>query len=111
MPIQEYQLDKVLSQMELSMAEFVDLCILLGCDYCPSIRGIGMKKAVELINKHKSIEAIIEAIDTTKYIIPENWNYRGARDLFLNPEVTDPEEIEVGPIPIGALARVDEIYY
>lgn len=43
--------------------QFIDLCILLGCDYCDSIRGIGPKKAVELINKHKCIEKIIENID------------------------------------------------
>jgi flap endonuclease-1 len=27
------------------MEQFVDLCILCGCDYCDSVRGIGPKKA------------------------------------------------------------------
>lgn len=48
----------------MDMDQFVDLCILLGCDYCPSIRGIGPKKAFELILAHKSIESILENIDT-----------------------------------------------
>lgn len=39
------------------------MCILLGCDYCDSIKGIGPKKAVDLINKHKCIEKILENID------------------------------------------------
>lgn len=67
----------------------------MGCDYTDSIRGIGQKKAIELIKKHKSIETILSNIDQSKYPPPENWNYKGARDLFVNPEVADPEGIEV----------------
>ena len=44
--------------------QFIDLCILLGCDYCDSLRGIGPKRAVELIKQHKTIEAAVKAIDT-----------------------------------------------
>jgi flap endonuclease-1 len=36
---------------------------MLGCDYCPTIRGIGPKKAFELIMQHKNIEAVLENID------------------------------------------------
>ena len=46
-----------------NILKFIDLCILLGCDYCDSIKGIGPKKAVELINKHKCIEKIIDNLD------------------------------------------------
>lgn len=76
--------------------QFIDLCILLGCDYCDSIRGIGPKRAIELIKKHKSIEKIIESLDK-KYTVPENWIYEKARLLFLNPEVSDAESIQVRP--------------
>lgn len=48
-----------------SLLQFIDLCILLGCDYCESIKGIGPKKAIEMIKKHKSIEKVIENIDKT----------------------------------------------
>lgn len=78
--------------------QFIDFCILLGCDYCESIRGVGPKRALELIAQYKSIEKIIENIDKKKYQIPEDWNYVKARELFLNPEVLDPNSIEVGQI-------------
>lgn len=55
-PIKEIRLDKVLEGLQLSMAEFIDLCILLGCDYCDSIKGVGPKRAVDLIKEHKSLE-------------------------------------------------------
>lgn len=75
--------------------QFIDLCILLGCDYCDSIRGIGPKRAIELIRTHKTLEKILENIDTKKYTVPENWIFKQARELFIKPEVADPETIEV----------------
>nr|CAH7755604.1 unnamed protein product [Callosobruchus chinensis] len=91
MPVQEIHLDKVLEGLKLTQKEFIDLCILMGCDYTDSIRGIGPKRAIELIQKHKSIENILNALDKDKYPAPENWEFEGARELFVNPEIADPE--------------------
>ncbi|XP_065064849.1 flap endonuclease 1-like [Rhopilema esculentum] len=95
MPIQEYHLDQVLSGLELSQEEFIDLCILLGCDYCNSIKGIGPKKAITLIKQHKHIEEVIKNLDKSKYPIPEDWKFKESRELFKNPEVTPAAEIEL----------------
>ncbi|XP_066998562.2 flap endonuclease 1 isoform X2 [Anabrus simplex] len=95
MPIQEYHLSKVLEGLELTKEEFIDLCILLGCDYCESIKGIGPKRAMELIKQYHNLETIIEQLDPKKYPIPEDWLYKEARQLFLEPEITDPEKVEL----------------
>lgn len=95
MPIQELHFNKILEGLELNHEEFIDFCILMGCDYTDTIRGIGPKKAIDLIRKHKSIEEILKNIDTEKYPPPENWNFTGARDLFLNPEVADATDMEL----------------
>ncbi|NXS12230.1 FEN1 endonuclease, partial [Neodrepanis coruscans] len=95
LPIQEFQLGKVLQELRLSREQFVDLCILLGCDYCGSIRGIGPKRAVELIREHRSLERILQHLDTGKFPLPENWLHREAQKLFLEPEVVDPEAVEL----------------
>lgn len=47
------------------------------------------------MNKHDSIEDILENIDKKKYQPPENWNFQGARELFEKPEITDPDMIDV----------------
>lgn len=39
--------------------QFVDLCILLGCDYCEKICGLGPKRALTLIQKHRTIENVV----------------------------------------------------
>lgn len=68
---------------------------MLGCDYTGSIKGVGPKRAIELIKNHRSLEKIIENIDTKKYPIPENWNYKQARLLFQEPEVANTDDIQV----------------
>jgi len=95
LPIKEYSLSRIHSDLGLSHDEFIDLCILLGCDYCDSIKGIGPKKAIDLIKKHGSIEEVIKNIDQKKYQVPEDWMYKEARKLFQEPEVSDPETIEL----------------
>ena len=67
MPIREFNLSKALGELELTMDEFIDLCILLGCDYCDTIRGVGPQRAVTLIKQHKSIDEILKHLDTKKY--------------------------------------------
>lgn len=95
LPVQEFHLDQVLSGLGLNHTEFIDLCILLGCDYCDSIRGIGPKRAMELIREHRSIDKILEVLDRSKYTVPEGWLYQEARQLFLQPDVAAPESVEL----------------
>ncbi|XP_077869477.1 flap endonuclease 1-like isoform X2 [Saccoglossus kowalevskii] len=95
MPCQEYNLNNILAELELSQDEFIDLCILLGCDYCDSIRGIGPKRAIDLIRQHKTIEEVIAHLDSKKYTVPDGWLYKEARELFKKPNVTAGVDIEL----------------
>lgn len=95
LPIKEYHYNRVLEELGLTKDEFIDLCILLGCDYCDSIRGIGPKRAIDLIKQHKTIDEILKHLDSKKYTVPEDWMFKEARRLFQEPEVADPEELEL----------------
>jgi len=79
---------QVLEELELTMDQFIDLCILCGCDYCDSIKGIGGQTALKLIRQHGSIESILENLNKDRYQIPEDWPYQEARRLFKEPNVT-----------------------
>ncbi|KAI5185810.1 flap endonuclease-1 [Nematocida homosporus] len=81
--IMEIKLDRVLADMKLDQDSFVDLCILLGCDYCKSPKGVGPKKAFELIRDFKSINNLI----ANNKISAENSSiYKEAKDLFFLEE-------------------------
>lgn len=84
---QEYNLEKVIKGLDLeSHEEFIDLCILMGCDYCDSIRGIGGKKGLDLIKKHKNIEKVVDSL-ANKEGVPKDWPLDVVRGLFKEPEV------------------------
>lgn len=96
LPITEIDSKTMLESLELSQQEFVDMCILIGCDYLDSIKGIGPRTAYDLITKHKTIEAVLEVLkEKSKYKVPEDWNYEAARELFRNPDIVNPDEIEL----------------
>lgn len=95
MPIKEFSLARILEDFDMTKEQFIDLCILLGCDYCETIRGIGPKKAFELIKTYGDIESVLENIDQKKYAPPANWPYKRARELFINPEVASCENINL----------------
>ncbi|KAI8818775.1 PIN domain-like protein [Fimicolochytrium jonesii] len=95
MPIAEIHLDKALEGLQMTMDQFIDLCILLGCDYCDSIRGIGPHRAVALMKECGSLEAVLQKLDPKKYPIPEDWPYQRARELFKKPDVIDPATIDL----------------
>lgn len=97
-PISEILLSKALDGLGMDMDQFIDMCILLGCDYCDPIRGIGPKKAHDLVLEHKNIETILDNLKGSKYEIPENWPYKDARELFRNPDVNPWVRVGLSPL-------------
>ncbi|CAM8960110.1 unnamed protein product [Rhodiola kirilowii] len=91
----EFETAKVLEELNLTMDQFIDMCILSGCDYCDSIRGIGGQTALKLIRQHGNLENVIEKINKQRYQIPDDWEYQEARQLFKEPSVVgDADEMK-----------------
>jgi flap endonuclease-1 len=102
-PVCQIELAQVLEGFEMNHEEFIDLCILCGCDYTHSIGGMGPVTAFKLIKEHKTIESVMEMINAQnedperkkKYIIPEKFLYEESRELFKNPDCNrNREELE-----------------
>eukprot|EP00768_Dysnectes_brevis_P003496 gnl/Dysnectes_brevis/2490_a2978_1565.p1 GENE.gnl/Dysnectes_brevis/2490_a2978_1565~~gnl/Dysnectes_brevis/2490_a2978_1565.p1 ORF type:complete len:366 (+),score=129.74 gnl/Dysnectes_brevis/2490_a2978_1565:60-1157(+) len=83
----EITLSVALEQLGLNMQEFMDLCILCGSDYTARIPKVGEKTALKLIKKYRTIEKVLEKMDTKKYVCPADYPYEMARHLFLKPDV------------------------
>jgi len=102
-PVTQVNLDALLEGFGMNMDEFIDLCIMCGCDYTKTIGGIGPVRAFKLMEEHRNIEACLEKITElnddpkkkTKYIIPEKFLYQESRALFKEPDVIrDRTELE-----------------
>lgn len=102
-PITEVNYEEMLKGLELTHEEFVDMCILCGCDYTDSIEGVGPVTAYNLIKLYKNIEGVLKFLQNEneredikkKYRIPTNFYYQDSRDLFFQPNVFPPEEVQL----------------
>ncbi len=94
--VEEFCLEGVLAGLEMTYEQFMDMCILCGCDYTTKIGGMGPQTAYKLIKKHGNIEGVLEELRLRpdKFVIPEGegFNYEKARDLFLNATREDNRE-------------------
>lgn len=79
--------NKILEELEFTYDQFLDMCILCGCDYTTKIKGIGPVSAMKLIKKYKNIESVLEYIKVKgKHKIPKNFDYISSRKLFKEPK-------------------------
>ncbi|EQB64887.1 MAG: hypothetical protein AMDU3_IPLC00004G0465 [Thermoplasmatales archaeon I-plasma] len=78
--------DDVLRKLGITREQLVDMGILIGTDFNDGIKGIGPKKAYQMIKKYGSLRNIPN-------ITIEN--YEEIRDIFLNPDVVDPGHIKI----------------
>jgi flap endonuclease-1 len=94
--ILEVDFDTVLRGLQLTIEQFVDLCILCGCDYCSTIKGIGPKIGLRMIQAHKTIEGVIKAIKREKkFDLPPDWVVMRVPKAALVAEETAEEKEEI----------------
>lgn len=97
-PLQMVRLDRVLRALNVNYAQFVDVCVISGCDFTES-RGLpmmGMVKALEVIRTHGSLDNYIESAAFRGYLrrlqtskkyntfTMDQFQHRAARDMFVD---------------------------
>ena len=80
----------------ITRQELVDLAILIGTDFNPGIKGIGVKRALTLIKKHHSIEQVLAESE-----IEPIEDYERVRAIFLHPDVNESYELKWGTLDEG----------
>jgi len=80
------ELGKVLSELGITHEQLVDIGILVGTDFNPEgVKGIGPKKALQLIKEHGTIEKALPMLKNAEFPVEP----QRIRDIFLHPNVTD----------------------
>jgi len=87
-PILEIDLELVLKLLDINMDQFIEFCILSGCDYTNTIKGIGSKTAFRMIKQYQGIEGVIQNLDTKKHPLPEPFLWKESLQEFKAPAVT-----------------------
>lgn len=106
-PIVEIDVAAVLTGLDLCYDSFVDLCIMMGCDYCGTIKGVGPKTALTLIRQYKSLENVVKALlknPKTKNNVPAEYTTQRVK----REEVKEEEEDKVEAKEEKAVDDFDE---
>jgi len=90
--ILEVSLERILEQLNITRDQFIDFCILCGCDYCDTLKGVGPSTAIRLIVQHGSLEKVLENTDSDK--VPQNFRYQAARDFFKECEAVETSSVQ-----------------
>lgn len=92
-----YNLEVILGCLEMTYDQFVDFCILCGCDYSPKIPRLGAISAFNFIKQDCDIETILEKYcgEGKKYNIPANFDYINSRTLLKNENHEGPLNLKI----------------
>ena len=80
----EINLSLILNKLNINYEQFIELCILFGCDYCHHFNNVKINKMYDTYSKYKTIEGTIEKLILDGYNIPEKFEYKEAKQYFLN---------------------------
>jgi exonuclease-1 len=103
-----------LSFVNWSHDMFLDMCLLAGCDYVPSVHGIGIKTAHRLVKEHRTPKRILEALrsQSSKFLLPDDFEqaFWQGRAVFRHARVYDPRtcaDTHLTPLSETTLARFE----
>ena len=103
------RLQELLQEIDMSFLQFRDMCIMLGCDYNERVKlvpekkknpkPVGMKTAIQLIRKYKSIDKMDKILYNKEVLKVER-----CRDIF-----TPPAEFELDHEPLNKPIDVERL--
>jgi len=79
--VTSFDFQKILVDFKMNHDQFIDMCILCGCDYCPTIPKIGPVRAMKLMQKYGSIDVFLET-ENVQGIEEFKSKYQVSRELF-----------------------------
>ena len=79
--VTSFNFQQILNDFKMNHEQFIDMCILCGCDYCPTIPKIGPVRAMKIIQKYGSINEYIEK-ENPKDIEDFKSKYQISQQLF-----------------------------
>lgn len=77
-----FDLNSILNNLNITHDQFVELCILCGCDYCSNIPRIGSMSAYKIIKKYGTIKNYLDTVNPKN--VPEDYieRYMKSKELF-----------------------------
>ncbi|XP_059644515.1 exonuclease 1 [Cornus florida] len=93
---------------------FTGMCVLAGCDFLPSVPGIGIAKAYSLVSKYRNIDRVLSILKFQKgNQMPEDYSksFREAVAVFQHARIYDADSKQLKhlkPLPENLLQFLDK---
>ena len=88
------ELEEVLNKLQINLDQLICLGILAGTDYNPGgIRGIGQKKALEIVKKYRNPIDIFKSVEQQMSAQENKFDWQEIFELFHKPDVIRNPEI------------------
>lgn len=118
--IEEISLKVLLKELDLNQWEFIDLCILIGTEYCPTIKNLGPDTAFKLYKEFRNMDKFVAHLRVLNkkykkthgkilYEIPDNFldAWKQAKTYYIKARVINPETLSYDwkPPKVDALKK------
>jgi len=95
--------DKLRTLQSLSRDEFINLCVMGGCEYIQSIDRVGLKVVLKNLQKHKTCENVVKDLKASKAFkdrVPDDYieRMKKVRQIFKFQTVYDPRQKKFTPL-------------
>lgn len=93
----EILMSDVLSELNLTYDQFIELCILFGCDYCERIKDLKPETIYTYYMKHLNIADTLKNMKDDRIYIPNitQDDYNNIKNYFINPPVIKLDHIDM----------------
>jgi flap endonuclease-1 len=88
----EISLDNILQKLKITYEQFIELCILFGCDYCDRVKDLTPNKIYNYYIKNKDFNKTLNDMDTDNINIPKIDNLNNIINYFKSPPILEINE-------------------
>jgi hypothetical protein len=89
-------LNSVLEFLEMNHWSFLNMCIAVGCDYLPNVKGVGINTAKKLVKEKQSFLDDLTKLSNA----PQDYGdqFLSARAIFMHQTILDPDKLTTTPL-------------
>ncbi len=99
-------MEEVLDILKLNYEQFVELCILFGCDYCDRLHDLKPEVIYKYFSKNKNIPDTLKLMKQDNIRIPDMSDYNIYKDYFMNPPINKIDNITMKKCDITKLEKL-----
>jgi flap endonuclease-1 len=88
----EISLDNILQKLNITYEQFIELCILFGCDYCDRVKDLTPNKIYNYYIKNKDFNKTLNDMITDNINIPKIDNLNNIINYFKSPPILEINE-------------------